>query len=35
MEMLLTAAVTILIIGLVVLAGIGLENYLARRHAHR
>jgi hypothetical protein len=35
MEMWLTMAVTILVIGLVALAGIWIENYWIRKHAHR
>ena len=35
MEMFLMASVTILVIALLVLAGIGIENYLTRKHAHR
>ena len=35
MEMVLMAAVTLVVLGLLTLAGIGLENYYARKHAHR
>ena len=35
MEMVLMAAVTLVILGLLTLAGIGFENYRARKHAHR
>ena len=37
MEMFVLASVTIAIVGLLVLVGIGIENYLIsrKRHAHR
>ena len=35
MEMVLMAALTIVVIGLLALAGIGIENYRSRKHAHR
>ena len=35
MEMFLTASITILVIALLALVGIGIENYWSRKHAHR
>ena len=35
MEMVLMATITILVLGLLTLAGIGFENYRARKHVHR
>jgi len=35
MEMFVMASITILILAVVAWAGIGIENYLARKRAHR
>lgn len=35
MEMFLTVTMMLVVIGLLALAGIGIENYLLRKRAHR
>jgi len=35
MEMLLMATIMLVVIGLLTLAGIGIENYLIRKRSHR
>lgn len=35
MEMLLTASIMVLALAVLALAGIGIENYWLRKHAHR